>query len=139
MPDNTSTSNFSTSVGTISVNCNAISPEVTDAIKYLNEVDTVKRLFAEDATLWTNDPKNTEVVNNRMGWLKLPTYFKPHLNDVQTFADAIIASGFKHAVVLGMGGSSLCSVVTRQLFDTDKNGLQLLVLDNTAPEAVKNI
>jgi hypothetical protein len=38
-----------------------------------------------------------------------------------------------------MGGSSLCSEVARETFGSSKDYLQLLVLDNTDPAAIRNI
>src|SRR5208282_2917353 len=54
-------------------------------------------------------------------------------------AEEIRAAGFTHAVVLGMGGSSLCPEVLRQSFGARAGYPELLVLDSTVPAAVAQI
>ena len=48
-----------------------------------------------------------------------------------------LRQGFDHVVVLGMGGSSLCSEVVRRVFGKREGYPELLVLDSTVPEAVR--
>jgi len=48
-------------------------------------------------------------------------------------------TGFSHAVVLGMGGSSLCPDVCRATFGTAPGFLQLHVLDSTVPASTAQI
>jgi glucose-6-phosphate isomerase len=71
-----------------------------------------------------------------LGWLTLPDYFKKDSKNILDFAACIKEEGYTHAVLLGMGGSSLCSEVARETFGTADGYLQLLVLDNTSPEAI---
>ena len=47
------------------------------------------------------------------------------------------AQRFKHCVLLGMGGSSLCPDVLVRVFGKQSGGLDLRVLDSTAPDAVR--
>jgi glucose-6-phosphate isomerase len=44
---------------------------------------------------------------------------------------------FRHCVLLGMGGSSLCPDVLVRVFGKQAGGLDLRVLDSTAPDAVR--
>jgi len=44
---------------------------------------------------------------------------------------------FRHCVLLGMGGSSLCPDVLVRVFGKQSGGLDLRVLDSTAPDAVR--
>jgi hypothetical protein len=48
-----------------------------------------------------------------------------------------VRKDFTHVVVLGMGGSSLCSEVVRRVFGKKAGYPELLVLDSTVPEAVR--
>ena len=54
-----------------------------------------------------------------------------------TFADELRAEGYRDAVVLGMGGSSLAPEVFRQSFGKLEHGLRLHVLDSTHPDQVR--
>ncbi len=91
-----------------------------------------QRLYERDASLWKTDAENVKSINNRLGWLDLATDAK----DLIAFAGQIKSEGYKHAVLLGMGGSSLCSEVARETFGSKEGYPELLVLDNTAPAAI---
>ena len=56
--------------------------------------------------------------------------------EVAAFAAEVASEGFTHAVLLGMGGSSLAPEVLRSAFGVASGRLELTVLDNTAPSAV---
>ena len=61
------------------------------------------------------------------------------VKELKAFAEEIHGAGFKHAVVLGMGGSSLCPEVLRRSFGKQLDYPELLVLDSTVPAAVLQI
>ena len=58
------------------------------------------------------------------------------VDSLQQFAKEVKGEGYKHAVVLGMGGSSLCPDVCRATFGTAPGFLELQVLDSTLPASV---
>ena len=93
------------------------------------------RLYDRDALFWKSDSENISSINNRLGWLDVPTNAK----ELIEFATQIKSEGYNHAVLLGMGGSSLCSEVARQTFGSQNGYPELLVLDNTAPPAILHI
>src|SRR5262245_39407719 len=55
---------------------------------------------------------------------------------LQRMADDIRSSGFEHAVLLGMGGSSLAPEVLRSIVGVRSGWLRLHMLDSTDPAAV---
>src|SRR6476469_8507538 len=69
-----------------------------------------RRLWQKDPTLWSRDPAVPEITD-RLGWLPLPETAQGTLSDLARFADAVRGEGILHAVVLGMGGSSLAPEV----------------------------
>lgn len=109
------------------------------AAKAANANEVAARLFAADTTLWSTDPAVQEKITNRLGWLASPQGMAPHVAPVTKLVDATRAAGFKHVVLLGMGGSSLCPEVLAKVFGTTAGYMQLLVLDSTAPDAVRAI
>ena len=113
--------------------------ETTNTYTLFDEKNISKRLFLKDATLWKTEPQEVAAITNRLGWLDLPDNFTPVTEKIIAFAEQIKTEGFEYAVLLGMGGSSLCSEVARETFGTRKGYLQLLVLDNTSPEAIKDL
>jgi transaldolase / glucose-6-phosphate isomerase len=94
------------------------------------------RLWAKDATLWSSDPKHQEVVKNRLGWLEVTQKMRHDAFELASFAKEA-AQRFRHCVLLGMGGSSLCPDVLARVFGKQPGGLDLRVLDSTAPDAVR--
>jgi transaldolase / glucose-6-phosphate isomerase len=113
--------------------------EVNAAYASLDEKQAGRRLFAQDSYLWKKDPEQIKTINERLGWLALPERFKPNADEYISFTKQVKKEGYKYAVLLGMGGSSLCSEVARETFGSGKGYLQLLVLDNTDPAAIRDI
>ncbi|HYA48628.1 MAG TPA: hypothetical protein VEG35_02920 [Burkholderiales bacterium] len=98
------------------------------------EAGFLRRLRAKDPTLWAAGPASE--VKNRLGWLDLPETIEPRLAGIEAFAGEVVAEGFTHAVLLGMGGSSLAPEVFERTFGHAPRHPGLLVLDSTHPEAV---
>jgi hypothetical protein len=61
------------------------------------------------------------------------------VGDLEAFANEVAGAGFTHAVLLGMGGSSLAPEVLRRTFGVRPGRLELTVLDNTSPAAVRAV
>ena len=57
-----------------------------------------------------------KVIANRLGWLPSIDLMKTVSADLKAFAEEIKAAGITHAVVLGMGGSSLAPEMFRAVF-----------------------
>jgi transaldolase/glucose-6-phosphate isomerase len=94
------------------------------------------RLWAKDPALWSSDPKHQEVAKNRLGWLDVTQKMRRDATELANFAN-LAAQRFRHCVLLGMGGSSLCVDVLARIFGKQQGGLDLRVLDSTAPDAVR--
>src|SRR5712671_863142 len=94
------------------------------------------RLWAKDPSLWSSDPKHQEVAKDRLGWLEVTQGMRNEAPELASFAKEA-AQRFCHCVLLGMGGSSLCPDVLSRVFGKQPGGLDLRVLDSTAPDAVR--
>lgn len=96
--------------------------------------DFLKRLWDRDSTLWTGEDED-----KWLGWLDV---VKQQLNDLPKLLElskTIKDKGFKHAVLLGMGGSSLCVEVLRQTFGSKAGHPSMLVLDSVVPAQILSI
>jgi transaldolase/glucose-6-phosphate isomerase len=93
-----------------------------------------RRMWAKDPTLWSPDP--VPDLTDRLGWLQLPETALGTLADLERFTAAVRADGIEHAVVLGMGGSSLAPEVFARTFGHRSGWPELSVLDSTHPDAV---
>ena len=108
--------------------------EFETAWSHADEKQVAKRLFEKDPSLWKTALEANKI-SARLDWLTLPE----NADELIAFSNQVKNEGFKFAVLLGMGGSSLCSEVARETFGSATGYPELLVLDNTAPSAILSI
>jgi transaldolase/glucose-6-phosphate isomerase len=116
----------------------ALDKGVQAKLKELRQTGFVRRLWAKDPTLWHSDPVHQKVIRNALGWLHVTEQQVHHLPRIREVAESVRAAGFKHALLLGMGGSSLCPEVFRMTFGVVSGFPELHVLDSTVPAQVKS-
>ncbi|MGK2851328.1 MAG: glucose-6-phosphate isomerase [Candidatus Limnocylindrales bacterium] len=109
------------------------------AVSRARDGSWANRLFDRDVTLWSSDSDVGEAIANRLGWLDAPAHFAEQIPALEGFGDGIVEAGFTHAVVAGMGGSSLAPDVLHRTFGTQPGFLQLRILDSTEPTYVASI
>ncbi len=112
---------------------------VAATLEKLDQGKFSRRLWDRDPALWKNDPVHQGIIRNALGWLQVSHSMLEHLDGLTSFVKQVKSEGFKHAVVLGMGGSSLCPEVCRATFGTAPGFLQLHVLDSTVPGSVARL
>jgi len=117
-----------------------LSDQVVKRIASLENDRFIDRFFGKDPTLWTNDPAGQAEIRNRMNWIWTPYDARDHLQDLENLASEYLDKGYTHAVLLGMGGSSLApEVISKIVGETEMSfraGLSLHVLDSTDPDQV---
>ena len=96
--------------------------------------EKARRLWRGDASLWTGADEA-----NWLGWMGISDDQLAHLQHLQGIAEEVRTAGFKHALLLGMGGSSLCPEVMRRTFGKIAGSPELHVLDSTDPAQIKTI
>jgi transaldolase/glucose-6-phosphate isomerase len=94
----------------------------------------VSRLWQKDATLWTGADES-----QWLGWLAVVEEQIKELRNLKRLAQEIKKAKFRHALLLGMGGSSLCVEVLRLTFGKFAGHPELHVLDSTDPAQIKAI
>lgn len=109
---------------------------VVEAAKSLGRQQAPARLWGVDPTLFTPDPGDEASIRSRLGWLHSPSRMRAHLDDLSSFSREMYRSGFRKALLLGMGGSSLCPEVLATTYGRTPGFLELRVLDSTDPDAV---
>jgi len=113
---------------------------VSAAIKEADKGDVMRRIWRKDAALWKGEEAHQKIIKNALGWLTVPDMMIGVEDDLVQFADRIRnVREFKHVMVCGMGGSSLCPEVLRQTFGKQEGYPELLVLDSTDPDAFSDI
>jgi glucose-6-phosphate isomerase len=131
-------------------------PGIESALAGLESRDVVARIWRKDHTVWRADP--TEIAN-RLGWLNTTEQMCEMVPALEAFAAEIKRAGFRHVVLLGMGGSSLGPEVLRQVLGpapsppgtpsarTEGAARQpelhqypaLIILDSTVPDRVRAV
>jgi len=99
--------------------------------------ELVDRLYARDPTLWSADTDVQRSIRSRLGWLDAAAFMDANAPRITEFADRVRSEGYQHAVLLGMGGSSLAPEVYAALFD--HGAFTLTIADSTAPRHVAAI
>ena len=111
-----------------------LAAKTEETLKRLEADKVVERIFAGDHTVWK--PDATEI-SDRLGWIGVIDDMKEQVGDLESFAAAVAADGYKTAVVLGMGGSSLAPEVFHSTFGSRADRLDLKVLDTTVPRQIR--
>lgn len=92
----------------------------------------VQRLWDCDASLWTGTDEA-----DWLGWLTVVDELLAEPHHLKGLADDVKAAGLTHALLLGMGGSSLAPEVLKMTFGDMAGFPQLHVLDSTDPAQVQ--
>ena len=94
----------------------------------------VARLWQKDPSLWTGADEG-----KWLGWLTIVEEQLKEVANLKKLAAEIKKAKLRHAVLLGMGGSSLCVEVLRLTFGKFGGYPELHVLDSTDPAQVKAV
>jgi transaldolase / glucose-6-phosphate isomerase len=114
------------------------SAPLTQAVQVtLNDWQTgnkMARLWRGDPALWTGGDEDKWI-----GWLSIVEDRLAHLKELNDAAADAAKAGFTHALLLGMGGSSLCPEVLKITYGRQPGHPEMHVLDSTDPAQIKSI
>ena len=111
-------------------------PAVASALADFERNQVISRIWSGDHTVWKPDP--TEITD-RLEWLTVTDFMREQAPMLEAFAKEVKDEGFKHFVLLGMGGSSLGPEVLRQTFGSAPGYPELIVLDSTIPAWIRSV
>jgi len=109
-----------------------LATDVKAALEDWKKNGKVKRLWQKDASLWTGTDED-----KWLGWLEIVEQQLEDIDTLKGVAADIKQGKFKNALLLGMGGSSLCPEVLRMTFGKATGYPDLHVLDSTDPAQIK--
>jgi len=110
--------------------------DVEASLADLSRRDVIGRIWRKDHTVWKPEPFE---ITNRLGWLTITDLMCEQVPALESFAQDVRDAGFRHVVLLGMGGSSLGAEVLRQTFGSATGYPELIVLDSTVPAWVQAV
>ena len=108
--------------------------EVEKTITDWQDKGKIRQLWQMDANLWTGSDEN-----KWLSWLGITEDQLAHLYRLQRLSREVRDLEFDHAVLLGMGGSSLCPEVMRLTFGKIDGYPELHILDSTDPAQIKDL
>jgi transaldolase/glucose-6-phosphate isomerase len=110
----------------------AIDKDVKAALEDWRKEGKVRRLWHEDASIWTETDEAKWV-----GWLGIVDDQLKAVAALRNFAADVKKAGFSDVLLLGMGGSSLGPEVFAETFGSKPGFPNLHVLDSTDPAQIK--
>jgi len=115
---------------TVEYNLGTYQRSVENALVELKDNKIISRIWAHDHTVWKPETKE---ITNRLSWLHSPELMGESVERITAFVEEVRESGYTHALLLGMGGSSLAPEVFRKTFGVKEGYPDLAVLDSTDP------
>jgi transaldolase/glucose-6-phosphate isomerase len=113
-------------------------PDLSEAVKGVlddwRKEGKARRLWAGDASLWTNTDEA-----KWLGWLNIVDAELKDTGRLESVAADIKRAGLTDAVLLGMGGSSLGPEVLGQTFGPGAGFPKLHILDSTDPAQIRHL
>ena len=111
-----------------------IAGELDAARKDWTHQGKIAQLWNRDKSLWTSADED-----KWLGWLDIANQQLAHKQLFAEIAAQAKSGGYQNAVVLGMGGSSLCPEVLAMTFGQQPGFPRLHILDSTDPAQIKAI
>lgn len=118
---------------------NGFESSVEEALDSVVSEEFFRKLIAKDAGLWKAGLGDKKQIKGSLGWTVLPYMMDEHIDEINDFAAEVKSAGFRHVVLLGMGGSSLAPLVFATTFGHAPGCPELIALDSTDPEALKSV
>ncbi len=109
------------------------------SIDNIEKNSILKKFLHKDVSLWSDNPEIQKKINNRLGWLDVKDKWYEWIEKSKIFINELINRKIKNLVLLGMGGSSLCPLMLREINGIKDTYPQLFVVDTTDPDEVAKI
>ena len=108
---------------------------INKAVAEAENARIAERIRAKDASVWSADESVAKMIGNSLGWLTVADEMLGVVDELRAFAEEVRGK-FRHVMVCGMGGSSLCPEVLARTFGPQEGFPELLVLDSTDPDVI---
>lgn len=109
---------------------------MSETIKRADAEAWTRKIWRKDAALWKSEEAHQKIIKNSLGWVTVLEQVSAAADELAAFSARIRNDGFKHVMLLGMGGSSLCPEVFRRTFGKTPGFPEMHVLDSTDPATV---
>jgi glucose-6-phosphate isomerase len=98
----------------------------------------VTRIWDRDISVWNAAPGSADArsIATRLGWLDVARTMAPELDRIGKLGAAVKEERVRAVYLLGMGGSSLCAEVLKQVYGVADGYPDLVVLDTTDEQTI---
>ena len=121
-----------------------IGNKIVESVEFITKGNLIWRIRAKDETLWAVDDAGKREVSKRLNWLDVTKGNDQLIEDSRKLLHECLQEGFTHALLVGMGGSSLAPEVYQNILrEYDKTqtqkALSLSILDTTDPDQILSV
>lgn len=122
-----------------SASLGSLQAAVDSSLSTLDKERIPERIWNCEPEIWTEDEAGRKEITQRLGWLRVVETMAGETGKLREFAEELKEAGFKTAVLIGMGGSSLAPEVFVKTFGVADGFIDLKVADTTAPRTILEI
>ncbi len=97
------------------------------------------RLHQKDASLYNFSDQAQECAEQFMGWVDLGSNPPLPVEEIQAFANEVVASGIDTVVLVGQGGSTQAPMTITKYNKPDKNRVTFKTLDSDSPVRLREV
>ncbi|HUG15939.1 MAG TPA: bifunctional transaldolase/phosoglucose isomerase, partial [Thermomicrobiales bacterium] len=114
---------------------------VESTLRLLAADRVAERLQSRDPSLWSDDSKARDAISQRLGWLPVVDSMREQARRgvFRELAADIRQRGYRHVLLIGMGGSSLAPEVFANIYGPKDGFPRLRVLDTTNPDTIARV
>lgn len=117
--------------GSLNYSLGKYEADVKAQLEQFEKQGAMRKIWQHDASLWTGNDEG-----QWLGWLDVVAGQLKSTSTFKDLSEQIKKAGFTQALLLGMGGSSLCVEVLRLTFGVQSGFPDMHVLDSTVPAQV---
>lgn len=111
-----------------------VEAKVAEVSAEWRETSKVEKIWLHDGQVWSGKDEG-----NWLGWLSIALDQRSHPHHFERIAKDVGGHKFRDAIVLGMGGSSLCPEALSLTFRAVEGFPRLGILDSTDPVQIKTL
>ncbi|MBN1203288.1 MAG: bifunctional transaldolase/phosoglucose isomerase [Anaerolineae bacterium] len=109
---------------------------IRETLVRLDKNRIMRRIWDKDPSVWKQESSHQQIITDRLGWLDVVNADGAFYEPLVRLQQEVKERGYTHALLLGMGGSSLAAEVMRETFGVLPGFPDLAVLDTTDPQAI---
>ncbi len=122
-----------------SASLGALQGAVDGSLEMFDKNSIPQRIWNCEPEIWTEDETGQKEISQRLGWLRVVETMSGETAKLRQFTEELKVAGFKTAILIGMGGSSLAPEVFVKTFGVTDGFIELKVADTTVPRSILEI